>query len=198
MGKYTEAGKSEPHQVAEDDPKAIALLKEEHLVFRELFDRAEEAEGDELVGVARELCMRLGVHMTLEEELLYPALKGVVESEEVNEGIVEHQSGKVIVAELEQLDGTEELFKTKVHVLGEVTMHHVDEEDEDMFEDAKAAHAAGKIDLDALGEKLRARQQELYDNIAETGEEGITCDADPNEVESVVPENGRGATEAAV
>lgn len=190
MGKYTEAGKSEPHQVAMDDPKAIALLKEEHLVFRQLFDRAEEAEGEELVEVAEELCMRLGVHMTLEEEILYPALREIVDTEEVNEGIVEHQSGKTIVAELEQLDGTEELFKTKVHVLGEVTMHHVDEEDEDMFEDAKAAHRQGKIDLDALGETLRARQQELYDNIAETGEEGITCDANPNEVESVVPEIG--------
>lgn len=185
MGKYTERGQQSPHAVAADDPLAISLLKEEHLVFRSLFDRAEEAEGDDLVAIARELCMRLNVHMTIEEELLYPALKDVVESEEVNEGIVEHDTGKVIVAELEQLNGAEELFKTKVHVLGEVTMHHVDEEDEEMFEEAKAAHRAGRIDLDALGEQLRARQQELYDRIAATGDEGKTCDADANEIESV-------------
>lgn len=190
MSNYVEEGKSEPHQVAQDDPLAIALLKEEHLVFRQLFDAANEAEGEKLAEIAQELVMRLGVHMTIEEEILYPALKGVVDSEEVNEGIVEHQSGKVLIAELEQLSGTEKLFKAKVHVLGEETMHHVDEEDEDMFEDAKKAHQAGKIDLDAVGEKLRARREELYDNIANTGEEGITCDANANEVESVIPEVG--------
>lgn len=190
MGKYVEAGQSEPHQVAKDDPKAIALLKEEHLVFRELFDRAEDAEGDELLGVARELCMRVGIHMTIEEELLYPTLKPVIGADDVNEGVVEHQTGKTIIAELEQLDGSEELFKTKVHVLGEVTMHHVDEEDEELFEEAKQAHRDGKIDLDALGEQLAARRGELYGNIAQTGEEGVTCDTDANEVESVVPEIG--------
>jgi hypothetical protein len=185
MGKYVERGKVEPHIVAKDDPLAISLLKEEHLIFRQLFDRAEEAEGDQLVAVTRELCMRLGVHMTIEEELLYPALKPILGDEEVNEGIVEHQSGKLIVAELEQLDGTEELFKTKVHVLGEVTMHHVDEEDEDMFEDAKQAHLDNRIDLDELGRQLDARRAELYANIAESGDEGVTCDAEANEVESV-------------
>jgi hemerythrin len=185
MGKYTEVGKSEPHAIASDDPRAIVLLKEEHLIFRTLFDNAEEAEGDELVEIARELCMRLNVHMTLEEELLYPALKPVIGADDVNEGIVEHHTGKVIVTELEQLDGTEELFKTKVHVLAEVTMHHVDEEDEELFEEAKEAHRNGKLDLDALGDELAARRQELYDNIAATGEEGVTCEADANEVESV-------------
>lgn len=185
MGKYVERGKAEPHIVAQDDPLAISLLKEEHQIFRQLFDRAEESEGDQLVAVTRELCMRLGVHMTIEEELLYPALKPILGDDEVNEGIVEHQSGKLIVAELEQLDGTEELFKTKVHVLGEVTMHHVDEEDEDMFEDAKQAHRDNRIDLDELGRQLDARRAELYENIAASGDEGVTCDAEANEVPSV-------------
>ena len=190
MSNYVEKGKSEPHQVAKDDPLAISLLKEEHLIFRGLFDRANEAEGEELAAVAQELCMRLGVHMTIEEEILYPALKGIVDADEVNEGVVEHQSGKVLIAELEQLSVKEELFKAKVNVLGEEKMHHVDEEDEDMFEDAKKAHQAGKLDLDEVGERLRARRQELYDNIAETGDEGFTCDANANEVESVVPQIG--------
>ena len=190
MGKYSKAAASAPHQVTEDDPRAIALLKEEHLVFRDLFDRAEEAEGDELAELAREICMRLNVHMTIEEDLLYPALKPLIGSDEVNEGIVEHHTGKLLVAELEQLDGTEELFKSKVHVLGEVTVHHLDEEDEDLFEDAKKAHSEGKVDLDALGERMAARQQEIYSNLAETGEEGVTCEADANEVESALPEAG--------
>ncbi len=182
-GKYAQRNVQDHHVIAEDDPLAIRLLKEEHHVFRSLFDEAEKAGEKRLAAIARELCMRLAVHMTIEEEILYPALKPVLGDDEINEGIVEHQSGKRIVAELEQLDGTEDLFAAKVHVLGEETVHHIDEEDEDLFEDAKAAHASGKIDLDALGERLRARQAQLYDDIARTGETGKTSEAQPDEVE---------------
>ncbi|KKC26623.1 hemerythrin domain-containing protein [Sphingomonas sp. SRS2] len=182
-GKYSARNSQGRHVVAKDDPLAISLLKQEHHVFRSLFDEAEEADTQRLTEIARELCMRLSVHMAIEEEILYPALKPILGDDEVNEGIVEHQSGKRIIAELEQLDGTEELFAAKVHVLGEETVHHIDEEDEDMFEDAKSAHSDGKIDLDALGETLRARQAELYDQISSTGETGKTCEAQPDEVE---------------
>ncbi|MFS0738733.1 hemerythrin domain-containing protein [Sphingomonas sp. 1P06PA] len=184
-GKYAPRNDQGDHRILDKDPLAIALLKEEHHVFRTLFDKAEAAEGEDLVPIAQELCMRLAVHMTIEEEILYPALKPVIGEDEVNEGIVEHQSGKRIVAELEQLVGTEELYAAKVHVLGEETIHHIDEEDEELFKDATEAHEAGKIDLEALGEKLRARQAELYDQIAEQGELGRTGEAQPDEVATV-------------
>jgi hypothetical protein len=172
------------HRIAEDDPLAIALLKEEHHRFRELFTEANEAEGSRLKHIADELCLRLDVHMTIEEELLYPTGKEVGEAEEVDEGIVEHAAGKQLAGEIAQLDGTEELYKSKVHVLGEQTIHHIDEEDEELFEEMKEAHAAGKIDLDALGEKLRERQAELYRKIEESGDLGPTDEADAEEIES--------------
>jgi hemerythrin-like domain-containing protein len=184
-GKYERRNGEGDHRIKDDDPAAITLLKEEHHIFRKLFDRAEDASDEEIVEIAEELCMRLAVHMTIEEEILYPALKPVLGDDEVNEGIVEHQSGKRIVAELEQLDGDETLFRAKVHVLGEETVHHIDEEDEDMFEDAKEAHRDGRLDLDAIGEKLRARQQQLYDEIARSGDVGETRDAMPDEVPTV-------------
>jgi hemerythrin-like domain-containing protein len=187
MGKYAPRNDEGDHRILKDDPKAIALLKDEHHAFRTLFDKAEEQDGEALLATARELCLRLSIHMAIEEELLYPALKGLGEEEkdEVDEGNVEHASGKALAAEIEQLDGTEELFKSKVHVLGEETIHHIDEEDEDLFETAKQAAKDGKLDLDALGETMRARQQELYDNVAESGDLGPTREADVDEVERV-------------
>jgi len=185
MGKYTPRNEQGRHRLLPDDPQAIALLKQEHHVFRSLFDKAQDAEGAARAAVARELCMRLSVHMTIEEELLYPALKPVIGDQEINEGIVEHASGKQLCAELEQLNGDEPLFASKIHVLGEETVHHIDEEDEDLFEDARAAHKAGTLDLDALGERLRARQAELYDQIATTGETGRTRDAVAEEIDTV-------------
>lgn len=170
------------HIIADDDPKAIALLKEEHHRFRELFTAAEAAEGADLKTIADEICLRLDVHMTIEEELLYPAGRQVGEADEVDEGIVEHKVGKDLAAEIVQLGGEEELYKAKVHVLGEQTIHHIDEEDEDLFEEMKEAHAAGKIDLNALGETIRARQAELYGEVEADGDLGPTQEADAEEI----------------
>jgi hypothetical protein len=181
-GKYESRNVEGHHPVADDDPLALRILKEEHHVFRRLFDQAEDASDADRVRIANEICLRLEVHMTIEEEILYPALKPVIGADEINEGIVEHASGKQLLAEIVQLDGTEELYKAKVHVLGEETIHHIDEEDEDLFEDAKAAHAEGRVDLDALGEKLRARQAELYDTVVSEGDIGDTAEAEAEEV----------------
>ena len=185
-GKYSQRNQQGRHRIADSEPLAIRLLKEEHHIFRDLFDRAEQAEDDAaLPPIAAELCMRLAVHMTIEEEILYPALKPILGEDEINEGIVEHASGKALAAEIEQLDGDETLYRAKIHVLGEETVHHIDEEDEEMFAEAAEAHGKGKIDLDALGEKLRARQADLYDQIERTGELGKTREAKAEEVEKV-------------
>lgn len=173
------------HKIAKDDPAAIALLKDEHHRFRELFTQAGTAKGAKLKTIADELCLRLDVHMTIEEELLYPAGRKVGEADEVDEGIVEHQAGKDLIAEIAQLKGTEELYEAKVHVLGEQTIHHIDEEDEELFEEMKEAHEKGKIDLDALGEKMRARQAELYAKVEAEGDLGATHEADAEEIEKV-------------
>jgi hypothetical protein len=184
-GKYSQRNEQGRHRIAKDDPLAIRVLKEEHHIFRKLFDRVEQANDTTLPKIAAEICMRLAVHMTIEEEILYPALKPIIGADEINEGIVEHESGKRLVAEIEQLDGTEELYSAKLHVLGEETIHHIDEEDEDLFADATEAHEKGKIDLEALGEKLRARQAELYDQIEKSGELGKTHEAEAEEIETI-------------
>lgn len=185
MSDYAERNEQGDHRIKQDDPKAIALLKDEHHAFRRLFDRANAAEGKALIGIARELGLRLTVHMTIEEEILYPAGKQVGDADAVDEGIVEHEAGKVLMEEIDAMDGSEELFKSKVHVLGEQTIHHIDEEDEELFEEMKAAHAKGKVDLDALGEQLRARQAELYDRI----EKG--ADIEPLSEEEALAETGK-------
>src|SRR6478735_6397118 len=182
MADYAERNVQGHHAIAEDDPLALRLLKGEHHRFRTLFDAAKAAEGEKRVGIARELCMRLAVHMTIEEEILYPALKPVIGADEIDEGIVEHDMGKKMMVEIENLDGSEPLYEAKVHVLGEDTIHHIDEEDDEMFEDAKQAHLDGRIDLDAIGETMQARQAELYQEIERDGEIGDTHEADAEEI----------------
>ena len=66
----------------------------------------------------------------------------------------------VLIAELMQSDPGNEFYDAKVTVLSEDIKHHVKEEEkrgEGLFAQAREAG----LDLEALGEKLRARKEEL-------------------------------------
>jgi hypothetical protein len=167
MGKYAERGSKPPHAITADDPPAVVLIKEEHQMFRALFDRAEEMEqGPLLVSLTGEICLRLAIHMTLEEEILYPALRPAIGNGKIDEGIVEHDLAKALIVDLVHMTGREELYRSKVHVLGEEVMHHIDEEDAGLLADARTAWEEGKIDLPLLCLKLQERRLELHDIIS--------------------------------
>ena len=170
MGEYVDRGRKPPHAILPGDPPAIALVKEDHQMFRALFDRVEEEEeGPSLVSLTGEICVRLAIHMTLEEDFLYPALKPVIGAEKIDEGIVEHDLAKTLIVDLVHMTGREELYKSKVHVLGEEVMHHIDEEDRGLLADARTAWEQGKIDLPVVCRQMLERRRRLYDAIATMG-----------------------------
>jgi len=106
----------------------------------------------------------LTVHTTLEEEIFYPACKERIEDRDlVDEAFVEHDSAKVLVAEIEAGSPSEEFYDAKVSVLSEMIRPHVREEEkrsEGLF--AKAREAG--LDMEALGACLRARKEQLMAN----------------------------------
>ena len=140
---------------------AIALLKQDHRDAEKLFREFEEAKGDgRKEKLARQICLALSVHFQLEEQIFYPACEGTVDEDELNEGYVEHDAAKLLVAEIEKNEGgDDEYFDTKVHVLQEEIEHHIKEEEgpNGIFAQARK----GKLDLDDLGEQLAARKKEL-------------------------------------
>ena len=149
--------------MAESKPKdAIALLKEDHRKVEELFNDFESAKGDgRKERLAQEICLELSVHATIEEEIFYPACEGKVDEELLKESYVEHDAAKVIIAEIEAGSGEgDEFFDAKVKVLQEEIEHHVEEEEKRMEGLFAQARKAG-LDMDALGEQLAARKQEL-------------------------------------
>jgi hypothetical protein len=169
MGKYVERNGLPPHVIAEDDPSAVALIKEEHQMFRALFDLADDLDGDSLVALSREICVRLAMHMVIEEEILYPALKPVIGISEIDEGIVEHEMARRLMVDIAQMTGREELYKSTVHVLGEETIHHVDEEDRELLRKARESWEQGKVDLVLIGQQMHDRRRELYEELYSMG-----------------------------
>jgi hypothetical protein len=140
---------------------AIALLKADHRKVEDLFAKFKAAKGAEKKQrLVAEICTELTIHTIIEEEIFYPACKGEVEADMVEEAYVEHDGAKMLVAELEAGDPGEEFYDAKVTVLSEQIKHHVAEEEkrsEGLFAQARAAG----IDMDGLGARMQARKQEL-------------------------------------
>ncbi|MET0308563.1 MAG: hemerythrin domain-containing protein, partial [Sphingomonas sp.] len=133
----------------------------DHRTVEGLFEQFEGASGDgKKQKIAMQICMELTVHAKIEEEIFYPACEGKIEEDLLKEAYVEHDGAKVLIAEIEAGAPSDEFYDAKVTVLGEQIEHHVGEEEmrmEGMFSQARKAG----LDMDALGDQLRARKEEL-------------------------------------
>lgn len=140
---------------------AIALLKADHRTVENLFASFENARGkDRKRKLAEEICDELKIHMTIEEEIFYPALKGKIDDDLLDEGYVEHDGAKVLINDIVAGSPDEEFYDAKVKVLSEQIEHHVQEEEapsEGMFSQARETD----VDLVALRDQMLARKQEL-------------------------------------
>ena len=140
---------------------AIELLTEDHKkvqkLFRE-FEKMKEDEDDGRQDLVKQICAELTIHALIEEEIFYPAAReGVKEQDLLDEAEVEHASAKALIAQLSSMESDDDLYDAKVKVLGEYVNHHIKEEQDELFPGAKKA----KLDLEALGEQMMQRKQEL-------------------------------------
>ncbi|MFN2258218.1 MAG: hemerythrin domain-containing protein [Parasphingopyxis sp.] len=143
------------------DTDATHILTADHRAVEELFEKYEKASGTERKRtIAGKICEELKIHAQIEEEIFYPALKGKIDEALLNEAYVEHDGAKMLINEIAEGGPDEQFYDAKVTVLKEQIEHHVEEEEkmrDNMFQQARAAD----VDLDALGEKMLARKQEL-------------------------------------
>jgi hypothetical protein len=142
------------------DPLAITLLKKDHREVEGWFDEYEQLEEDsEKLALFNKIALALKVHTRIEEEIFYPEERGEIEDDMLDEAYVEHDGAKKLIAEIEAMQPGDEFYDAKVKVLGEYIKHHVKEEEQPggIFAQAKK----GDEDLDAMGERLKARKEEL-------------------------------------
>ena len=148
---------------------AIAVLKEDHRKVEDLFEQFEKARGDgRKEKLALEICKELTIHTIIEEEIFYPALEGKADEDLLKESLVEHDAAKVLIAEIEAGEASDDFFDAKVKVLKEEIEHHVEEEEkpkEGLFAQAREAD----VDLEMLGERLAMRKEALRQEIKARG-----------------------------
>lgn len=147
--------------MATSAPDAIALLKADHRKVEGLFEDFEKATASaKKAALVRQICTELTVHTKIEEDIFYPACRGKIEEDTLDEAYVEHDGAKMLIAELMDSTPDDAFYDAKVKVLSEEIKHHVKEEEarsEGMFAQAREAG----LDMEALGDAMRARKAEL-------------------------------------
>ena len=151
--------KKETEPARMEEMSAIDILEADHRQVEEFFDEYEELEdASAKKQLAVKICRALQAHTQIEEEIFYPAAREAIENPElIDEAIVEHASAKQLIGEIENMKPGDELYDAKVKVLQEQVLHHVEEEEGELFPQVEAS----ELDLEALGKKMAERKAAL-------------------------------------
>lgn len=146
-------------KASKDD--AISIIKMDHDKVKVLFARFEASDNlREKKKIAAEAIMELKIHAEIEEKIFYPSVREDVEEDIMYEADEEHHVAKLLIAELDQMDGSEDHWEAKFTVLAENIRHHIKEEEGEMLPQARALD----FDFEEIGRKLLAKKQELKKN----------------------------------
>ena len=158
---------------------AIALLKADHRQVEKWFSQFDSSRSDERKRtLATQICQALRVHTQIEHEIFYPAFLEATEEEDIHhEAEVEHKGAENLIGEIEASGPQDEYYHAKVTVLSEMIKHHVNEEEkrDGMFAKARQSD----MDLNALGEQLAARKEELMASSGSTYRSAARSSAAP-------------------
>lgn len=140
------------------------LLRQDHRKVKELFRQYSELGENAHKSkqrLAEQIFQELEVHSRLEEDVFYPAAREADEEEVgevVAEGYEEHHVADVLIAEIRQLDPSDERFDAKMQVLCENIEHHIQEEEEELLPQAERAL---RDQMDEITERMVTLKREL-------------------------------------
>ena len=143
---------------------ALEMLKMDHDTVKEILDQLEdttERATKKRSDLFAKLKEELTAHETIEEEIFYPALLEFEKAREiVNEAYEEHQLVDYVLEDMSELSPSDEAWTAKLSVAKENILHHIKEEEGEMFK--RARQAFGKDELEELAVQMEERKQALH------------------------------------
>jgi hypothetical protein len=140
---------------------ALTMLMDDHAKMRKLLDELESTT-ERGVKTRAELFStikgELTIHEIIEEEIFYPELKAHPRAKDiVLEGYQEHHVVDLVMRELEDTPVDDESWGAKAKVMKENVEHHMQEEEGEMFKQARAVF--DRAELEDIGERMEARRR---------------------------------------
>lgn len=145
------------------ETRIFARLRADHDRHRELLDRIDDTHGDsdDRRTLFEAFRVEVTAHAASEEMSLYatmlakPALR-----DEAQHSVAEHKEIEDFLTELYEMDFASTGWLTRFRTMKERYLHHIDEEEEEMFPEAeKGLSAAKKRELVAIFEKEKPKEK---------------------------------------
>jgi hypothetical protein len=122
-------------------------LRQEHREVRQIFEQLiDEEESTKRKKLLQQLEQEIVPHMKGEEKAFYSKLAAEERSKEhALEGFEEHHAAELVLGELKKTPPSDERFRAKVTVLHEMIEHHIQEEEKELFKDARRVMSKEQI-----------------------------------------------------
>lgn len=138
-----------------NDP--MSILKADHREVKAMLKRlAELDEGSEREQLCEQVSQALTLHMSIEEQLVYPLIADLVGDEENEEANVEHGMAKEGVSKMSSMVAKPG-FGAAVEMLAAGINHHVEEEETELLPELKSQME--RAEWLALGDRIAEAKQ---------------------------------------
>jgi hypothetical protein len=140
-----------------NEPEILKLIRKDHDEVKGLFKQFEkEVDSNPMRAgdLGRKILSELELHTKLEEQFVYPDLKNQDE-DLYHEAEQEHHVADLLMKEVQAMSSSDPTYKAKMMVLRENVEHHIEEEQNEMF------NKVAKVDqfrLQRMAEQWRSRK----------------------------------------
>lgn len=109
-------------------------------------------------GLVDNICVALEIHAQLEEEIFYPALRAIAETDVVQKSVPEHDQMRRLITQLRNLEPAHATYDETFFELMNTVMHHVADEETLLLPTAERVLAER---LGELGAQMTKRRLQL-------------------------------------
>lgn len=108
-------------------------------------------------GLADTVCLALEIHAQLEEEIFYPALRAIADTNFLQKSVPEHDQVRRLITQLRNLHPHEASFDEAFYQLMNAVMHHVADEETLLLPTAERvlAHQLGELGAEMTKRRLQ-------------------------------------------
>jgi hemerythrin superfamily protein len=140
-------------------PSITNMIRMDHTHVLTTFHQYEaDASPRVKKGLADQVCVALEIHAQLEEEIFYPALRAVSDTDFVRKSVPEHDEMRRLINNLRKLEPSMPGFDDAFYQLMNTVMHHVADEETLLL---PAAERVLADQLSELGARMTKRRLQL-------------------------------------
>ena len=140
-------------------PSATSMIRMDHTHVMATFHQFRAAKRPMVKqGLVNTTCLALEIHAQLEEEIFYPALREVTESEVMLKSVPEHNEMKRLIGVLREMKPDDSRYDETYMELMRDVLHHVADEETVLLPEAERSL---QDQLGELGRRMTARRLQL-------------------------------------